>query len=165
MWVWSLGGEDPLEEEMATHSSILAWEIPWTGKPVGLQSMGLQRVKHNRVTKPSHIIHTHTCNTCIHMYSFTVAEVYPRPGALKAHGEIVWFERCSLGIHTYERKEEAIFFRGQGKTGIGRPPSTQRSTQEWVLLVRVVWHQLEKIDVLGLLYPWVTHAQGRLHSL
>ena len=38
----SLGQEDPLEEEMATHSSILAWRIPWTGEPGGLQSTGLQ---------------------------------------------------------------------------------------------------------------------------
>ena len=37
-----LGGEDPLEKEMATHSSILAWRIPWTEEPGGLQSMGLQ---------------------------------------------------------------------------------------------------------------------------
>ena len=43
-WVPSLGQEDPLEEEMATHSSILAWRIPWTEKPGGLQSMGSQRV-------------------------------------------------------------------------------------------------------------------------
>ena len=41
-WVQSLGEEDPLEKEMATHSSILAWEIPWTEEPGGLQSMGLQ---------------------------------------------------------------------------------------------------------------------------
>ena len=41
-WVGSLGLEDPLEEEMATHFSILAWRIPWTDKPGGLQSMGLQ---------------------------------------------------------------------------------------------------------------------------
>ena len=40
MWVQSLGREDPLEEEMATHSSILAWEIPWAEEPDGLQSMG-----------------------------------------------------------------------------------------------------------------------------
>ena len=46
-WVWSWGHEDPLEKEMATHSSILAWEIPWTEKPGGLQSMGLQRARHN----------------------------------------------------------------------------------------------------------------------
>ena len=41
--VRSLGGEDPLEKEMATHSSILAWEIPWTEEPSGLQSMGSQK--------------------------------------------------------------------------------------------------------------------------
>ena len=46
-WVGSLGWEDPLEKGMATHSSILAWRIPWTGEPSGLQSMGLQRVGHN----------------------------------------------------------------------------------------------------------------------
>ena len=44
MWVQSPGGEDPLEEGMATLSSILAWEIPWTEEPGWLQSMGLQRV-------------------------------------------------------------------------------------------------------------------------
>ena len=43
MWVRSLGWEDPLEKEMATHSNILAWEISWTEKPGGLQSMGLQK--------------------------------------------------------------------------------------------------------------------------
>jgi len=47
MRVQSLGWEDPLEEGMATHSSILAWEIPWTQEPGGLQSMGLQRVGHD----------------------------------------------------------------------------------------------------------------------
>ena len=45
--VQSLDWEDPLEEGMATHSSILAWRIPWTENPSGLQSMGLQRVGHN----------------------------------------------------------------------------------------------------------------------
>ena len=46
-WVPSLGREDPLEEEMAIHSSILAWKIPWTEEPGGLPSMGWQRVGHN----------------------------------------------------------------------------------------------------------------------
>ena len=45
--IQSLGWEDPLKEEMATHSSILAWRIPWTEEPVGLQSMGSQRVGYN----------------------------------------------------------------------------------------------------------------------
>ena len=44
-WVPSLGREDPLEEGMATHSSIPAWKMPWTEKPGGLQLMGLQRVR------------------------------------------------------------------------------------------------------------------------
>ena len=48
--VWSLGQEDPLEKEMATHSSILAWRIPWIEEPGGLQSMGSQRVGHDWVT-------------------------------------------------------------------------------------------------------------------
>ena len=43
MWVSSLGEEDPLEKGMATHSSILAWRIPWTEEPGGLQSMGTQK--------------------------------------------------------------------------------------------------------------------------
>ena len=47
MWVQSLGREDPLEEGMATHSRSLAWRIPWTEEPGGLQSMGLQRVAHD----------------------------------------------------------------------------------------------------------------------
>ena len=46
-WVRSLGQEDPLEKEMATHSSILAWKIPWTEDPGRLQSMGSQRVRHD----------------------------------------------------------------------------------------------------------------------
>ena len=51
MRVRSLGQEDPLEKEIATHSSILAWEILWRKKPGGLQSMGSQRVGHNLATK------------------------------------------------------------------------------------------------------------------
>ena len=46
-WVQSLGQEDPLEEKMAIHCSVLAWEILWTEGPSGLQSMGSQRVRYN----------------------------------------------------------------------------------------------------------------------
>ena len=49
--VLSLGWEDPLEEQMATHFNIHAWEIPWTKEPSGLQSMGSQRVGHDSVSK------------------------------------------------------------------------------------------------------------------
>ena len=56
MQVRSLGGEDPLEEEMTSHSSILAWRIPWTEEPGGLQSMGSQRAGHDWGTE-----HTDPC--------------------------------------------------------------------------------------------------------
>ena len=46
-WIQSLGREDPLEKEMATHSSIPVWRIPWTEEPGGLQSMGSQRLRHD----------------------------------------------------------------------------------------------------------------------
>ena len=49
--VQSLGLEDPLEKEMATHSSVLAWEIPWTEEPGQLQSMRVQKAGHDRATK------------------------------------------------------------------------------------------------------------------
>ena len=51
MWVPSLDWDDPVKKEMATHSSILAWEIPWTEEPGRLQSMGLQRIRHDIVTE------------------------------------------------------------------------------------------------------------------
>ena len=63
--VQSLGWEDPLEKEMATHSSTHAWKIPWMEKPGGLQSMGSQRVGHDLVTEHTHVhiytyVHIHT---------------------------------------------------------------------------------------------------------
>ena len=54
--VLSLGLEDPLEKEMATHTSTLAWKIPWTKEPGGLQSMGSQRVGHDWATSLSSYI-------------------------------------------------------------------------------------------------------------
>ena len=59
--VWSLGGEDPLEKGMATHSSILAWRILWAEKPCGLPSLGSQRVRHGWTTSAHTHTHTHTC--------------------------------------------------------------------------------------------------------
>ena len=64
MWetqVQSLGQEDLLEKEMATHSSILAWKIPWTEEPGRLQSMGSQRVRHDRATSLQFQIQTIGC--------------------------------------------------------------------------------------------------------
>ena len=61
LWVWSLGQGNPLEEGIAAHSRILAWRIPWTEEPGGLQSTGLQRVRHDW----SDLARTHTAVTIL----------------------------------------------------------------------------------------------------
>ena len=67
MWVQSLGWEDSPEKEMAIHSSILAWEISWTEKPDGLQSMGLQQ---SDMTYQLNHHHHKTIHTCFQIYQF-----------------------------------------------------------------------------------------------
>ena len=57
IWVWSLGREDPLEKEKATHSGTFAWKIPWMEKPGRLQSIGWQRVGYDWATSLSWLIH------------------------------------------------------------------------------------------------------------
>ena len=68
MWVRSVGWDDPLEKEMSTHSSILAWKITWTEEPGGLQSTGSQRVRHDLATKQQQMcvcvcVYTHMADT------------------------------------------------------------------------------------------------------
>ena len=70
MQVLSLGREDPLEESMVTHSTILTWRIPWTEELSGLQSMGLQRVGHELVTKLQQEQHRKYNTTFIHSENF-----------------------------------------------------------------------------------------------
>ena len=65
----SLGREDPLEEDMATHSSILAWRIPWTEEPGGLQSMGLLGVRH-------YSNYTHACMPSVSLTYYVSQEKY-----------------------------------------------------------------------------------------
>ena len=82
-WVQSLGWEDPLEKEMAAHSSIVAWKIPWTDEPGELQSMGLQRVRHDWATNTYTHTHTHT-HTRARARSHTPSQE-PRDLWLKEH--------------------------------------------------------------------------------
>ena len=66
-WLQSLGQENPVEKETATHSSILAWEIPWLEEPGGLQSMGSQRLSHDLATK-----HHHQCSWHPNVHDSTI---------------------------------------------------------------------------------------------
>ena len=88
MRVPSLVREDPLEEEMATHSTLLAWEIPWTEKPGGLQSVGSRRGGHTEQHMGAHThIRTHTCThtharTHTHTRTHARAHTHPHTGIL-----------------------------------------------------------------------------------
>ena len=79
-WVRSLYGEDPLEEEMATHSSILAWRIPWMEEPGGLQSMGLQRVRQDQEQFSVNFFHG----------AYEYEDVFPEDPLLLHSAPIVW---------------------------------------------------------------------------
>ena len=67
-WVQSLGQEDPLENEMAPHSSILAWKILWTEEPGGLQANVSQRIRHDWETKHVYIY----IGMCVYIYNFEI---------------------------------------------------------------------------------------------
>ena len=91
-WVWSLGSEDPLEKEMATHSSILAWRIPQTKEPGELQSMGSQRVGHDWVINTSKYPRTVMVKTDISpLYSGAESEI-------QTIKEVEWFPACLVLI-------------------------------------------------------------------
>ena len=79
-WVWFLGLEDPLKKGMATHSTILAWRIPWTEEPGRLQSMALQRVGHDWSVNS----HTHRRSLC------TIFWLFSYRGTLSFPGKLVW---------------------------------------------------------------------------
>ena len=79
--VWSLCREDPLEYKMATHSSILAWEIPWTEEPARLQSVGCRRVGCDLVTTHTHT-HTHTHECYVHLLESKSASIRSQTSVL-----------------------------------------------------------------------------------
>ena len=74
-WVQSLGREDLLEKEMATHSSILAWKSPWMEEPGGLQSVGSQRVRHDWATSQGHLHLTHWLPSYLHVFTLLLTEM------------------------------------------------------------------------------------------
>ena len=86
IWVRSLGWKDSLEKEMAIHSSTLAWKIPWTEEPGRLQSMGLQRVRHDWATSHEMGIPDHL--TCLLRNLYADQEATVRSG----HGTTDWFQ-------------------------------------------------------------------------
>ena len=138
--VRSLGGEDPLEKEMATHFSILAWRIPWTEEPARLQSMGSQRVRHDWATSLTHsqddiylhflywhfAIKARQC-TRVHVCVHTLW-VQQLPQGQRSRGGFK--QRLHWGIRNPQCRKvtcrKVLVWRGRGGDGRGRRPPSDR---------------------------------------
>ena len=108
-WVWSLIWEDPLEKEMATHSSILAWRIPWTEEPGGLQSTGSQRVGHDWATSLSLSLFTFPlCNIFLYAYINNAPKLVPQTYFLL-------LDRRKLKLFVRERETERKGAKEKGR--------------------------------------------------
>ena len=114
----SLGWEDPLEEEMATHSSILVWINPWTEEPGGLQSMGSHRIRHNWASE-----HAHMHNALIYTGKLNQKSLYNK---VKLKTRWTHILHCPFLTHISggksSAKKYAIFFTGIIDTGFYIPP-------------------------------------------
>ena len=109
--VWSLGWEDPLEKGMRTHSSILAWRIPWTEEPVGLQSTGLHRVRHdwNNLAHNTHqyvYVYAYICVCVCHIHTnILYVHIYLKTFTLKLCSQIFacfFWEKRKLKRHNFQ---------------------------------------------------------------
>ena len=97
--VWSLGREDPLEKGMATHSSVLAWRIPWTEEPGRLQSMRLQRIRYNLATKQQQIRSTRSLCKYFSLCLAISLEYIPRSRIAKLKGRVKYCLRHNILTH------------------------------------------------------------------
>ena len=109
--VRSLGREDPLEKEMATHSSTLAWRIPWTEEPGRLQSTGLQRVGHDWVTSLSKWTEMGEFNSDDHYIYYCGQESLGRNGVALIVNKRVW--NAVLGCNLKNNRMISICFQGK----------------------------------------------------
>ena len=152
-WVWYLGQEDPLEKEMATHSSILAWRIPRTEEPGGLQSIGLQRVGHDWVTNTLFLSRRKNFSCLwtgtLPLYCiWTQDEILPLPGS-QIYQPLDWnYIICSFGSQAFRIGLELHFPEFPAcSTSImylsGRTQGVLTSAiQHYILLVLFHWRNL-----------------------
>ena len=138
-WVWSLGQEDSLEEEMVPHSSILAWDIPWTEEPGGLQSMGSQRAGHDLVTKQQEIIF-HFLNLNSDLFSWTKSKaLWSITAAYTNEGVAASQRRSSVSSTTKSTLSKIL----TDLTYI-RYPQTLHYKRVFHYTTGVLWHFLSK---------------------
>ena len=121
MQVWSLDWEDPLEDEMTTHSSILAWKIPWTEEPGGLQSVGSQRVRYNWDT---HTVYLRYVNSQI-IIQFKVSLSFGKSQELRVYNAMA--THSSTLAWKIPWAEEPGGLQSMGWLGVGHDRATSLS--------------------------------------
>ena len=147
--VWSLGREDPLEKEMAIHSSIIAWKIPWTEEPGRLQSMGSQRVEHDWATSHAYV-HTLYVGLPLWLSWWRIHLQCGRPGFDPWVGKIPWRR---------ERLPSPVFWPGEFH-GLYSPLGCKESdpTEKLSLSLYFV-HVWCLISISAENTEWVGHSQ------
>ena len=169
--VWSLDQKDPLEEEMVTHYSILAWKIPWREEPGGLQSMGSQRVRHTWATEHEHRCkHLLTCILlCLLLTSLRLQagmnthEAWlkspGRHGAMHSKGTSATVGRCSGYIKTSTWSIGCHFSLIWGLTiwTVCQNWTSYKYHNPWMLaeVPYIKTHKTVHIPYLQILYLWV----------
>ena len=131
MWLWSLGQKDPLAKGMATHSSILAWRIPWTEEPGRLQSMGSQRAGHDW----SDLAWTHARTGRLSAKNITNAHIHPSAS-----------QKRDTGVSSWEREREKERERGSltkcsylGAKRLPAPPAAQACEEALAAAATAGW--------------------------
>ena len=167
-WVPSLDQEDPLEREMATHSNVLAWRIPWTEEPDGLQSMESQRVRQDWVTNTHTHTHTHTHTEQLWIKLLPIMNAYKqghRPVSAVPCGYpdwsfclVFWGFPWWLGLPTMQETQVRSLSQ---KDPLEKGVATHFSILAW----RISWTEEPGRLQLRVRYNWLTNTFDSLASL
>ena len=162
-WLRSLGREDPPEKEMATHSSILAWRIPWTEEPGGLQSTGSQRVGHDWETSLSlSFTFIHLKPRLIYLYSifrlFLFSCVYV---FCLIYESLTWLQKTELYKEEYSREISlSVFYSPFQPHSQPLPVSNSNLINFWFILPGLLFGQKSHLCIFSL--PFFSYTKGSI---
>ena len=166
MWetrVQSLGQEDLLEKEMATHSSSLAWEIPWTEEPGRLQSMGLQRVGHNWVTSLAFLAHNasapiklNKCNRLSHCHSIPQCIASDQGTYIIANEVWLWIHVPRTHWSLIWSCEDSVTFSADDNLLWGWSTVLHDVSNQWLTCSQDSWKSRVKMIITRKATPWTS---------
>ena len=138
MWVWSLGQGVSLEEEMATHSSILIWKIPWTEEPGGLQFMGLQKVRYSWMTEHSTVhwnLYMREEKRIGGLECLGILQTKVRAASLGRHIKVYFWHPCSSWDNFRHLTQECTLGQSCARTLRFQTKNLSQSLKRWSWLL------------------------------